>query len=73
VSQTTAWIVVILFYFAPLSHILLSRRSGPFRPPAGSRCPLGPRTGWLVLTVLLGPIGWLLYMRGRRRLVAPIA
>jgi hypothetical protein len=65
-SQAAAWSVLIAFYAAPLAHVLGSRRSGPFRPPPGSRCPLGPRAGWLTLVLLLGPIGWLLYMRRRR-------
>ena len=32
----------------------------------GSGCPLGPRVGWLVLVLLLGPVGWLLYIVRRR-------
>jgi hypothetical protein len=28
---------------------------------------LGPRTGWLVLVLFLGPVGWLLYLRARAR------
>ena len=30
------------------------------------RCPLGPRVGWLVIVLLLGPLGWLVYMARRR-------
>lgn len=60
--------VVLLGGFAlPLLHVLVSPRSGPFRPPPGSRCPIGPRVGWAVIVLLLGPIGWLMYVRGRRR------
>ena len=62
---TAAWFLLTLFYFAPLLHVAASPRSGPFLPPRGSRCPLGPRTGWLVLVLLLGPVGWLLYFRKR--------
>jgi hypothetical protein len=28
---------------------------------------LGPRAGWLVLVLFLGPLGWLLYLRARRK------
>jgi hypothetical protein len=65
-TPTLAWAVLLAGWAAPLAHVLLSRRSGPFAPPPGTRCPLGPRTGWLVLVLLLGPVGWLLYLRGRR-------
>jgi hypothetical protein len=65
-SPALAWAVLLLGWAAPLAHVLCSPRSGPFTPPAGARCPLGPRTGWLVLVLLLGPVGWLLYLRGRR-------
>jgi len=60
------WGVLALFYFAPLLHVALSPRGGPLLPPPGSRCPLGPRMGWLVMVLLLGPVGWALYLRGRR-------
>jgi hypothetical protein len=65
-TPLAAWIVLLLGWGAPLVHVLCSPRSGPFAPTAGSRCPFGPRTGWLVLVLLLGPVGWLLYIRGRR-------
>jgi hypothetical protein len=65
-SPIFGWTALILGYFAPLAHVALSPRGGPMTPPPGSRCPLGPRTGWLVMVLLLGPIGWALYLRGRR-------
>jgi hypothetical protein len=65
--DVTAALVLGLGFGLPLVHVLLSPRSGPFRPPPGARCPLGPRIGWAVIVLLLGPIGWLLYLRGRRR------
>lgn len=68
-----AWAILIGGYLLPLGHVALSLRSGPWRPPPGSRCPLGPRAGWLVMVLLLGPIGWLLFLsaRYRRRDAAP--
>lgn len=65
-SQTTALIAVLVLYVAPLLHILVSPSAGPFRPPPGSRCPIGPRFGWLVMVLLLGPIGWVMFMARRR-------
>ena len=65
-TPALSWAVLLLGWVLPMAHVLASRQSGPFRPPPGARCPLGPRTGWLVLVLLLGPIGWLLYLKGRR-------
>ena len=66
-TPTQAWAALALFYLLPLAHVLLSPRGGGFRPPPGSGCPLGPRVGWLTMVLLLGPIGWLMYLRGRNR------
>lgn len=67
-SETVwAWAILIGGFFLPLLHVVLSAKSGPWRPPPGSRCPLGPRPGWLVMVLLLGPIGWLLFMTSRYR------
>jgi len=63
---TTAWLILILGYLLPLAHVALSRRGGPWPPPPGARCPFGPRAGWLVMVLLLGPFGWLLYLWSRR-------
>jgi hypothetical protein len=66
-GQTVAWAILLFGFVLPLLHVTLSPRSGHWRPPQGARCPLGPRVGWLVIVLLLGPVGWLLYMRGRAR------
>lgn len=68
-ADLTVWLIPILFYGLPLLHVALSRRGGGWNPPVGSRCPFGPRTGWLVMVLLLGPVGWLLFVlrRPRRR------
>ena len=74
-STLLAWAALICGYLLPLFHVALSAKSGPWRPPQGSTCPLGPRTGWLVMVLLLGPIGWLLFLsaRLRRRAGVPTA
>ena len=66
-EQIVAWSILVFGFVLPLLHVAFSPMSGRWRPPEGSRCPLGPRTGWLVIVLLLGPVGWLLYMRGRAR------
>ena len=66
-AEVIAWTILIVGFALPLAHVVLSPASGPWRPPAGSSCPLGPRAGWVVLVLVLGPVGWLLYMKARRR------
>lgn len=66
-AQIVFWLVVLLGFVLPLVHVALSPKSGPWIAPPGSVCPLGPRLGWIVIVLLIGPIGWLLYMRARRR------
>jgi hypothetical protein len=65
-EQTLALIALAAF-IGPILHVLLSPKAGPFLPPPGSRCPIGPRFGWLVLVLLLGPIGWVLFLTRRWR------
>lgn len=62
-----AWTILLLGFVAPLAHVILSPSGGPWTPPPGSGCPLGPRVGWIVLVLLLGPLGWLLFLRSRRQ------
>ncbi len=64
-TDWAALIVLAAGFALPLAHVAVSKRGGPFLPPPGARCPLGPRTGWIVLVLMLGPIGWLLYMSRR--------
>jgi hypothetical protein len=66
-AKFAAWLILTLGFVLPLFHVALSARSGPWTPPPGSRCPMGPRVGWLVMVLLLGPLGWLLYWRARKR------
>ena len=65
-TPTTAWIIVIAGYVLPLLHVAVSPRAGPWLAPSNSRCPLSPKLGWLVLVLLLGPIGWLLFVLPRK-------
>lgn len=62
-----AWIFVSAFWIAPLIHVALSRRAGSWRPPPGAGCPFGPRLGWLIIVLLAGALGWVLFMTGTRR------
>jgi len=66
-EQALAWGVIIFGFFLPMLHVALSPGAGAWRAPANSRCPFGPRMGWVVMIVLLGPIGWLMFLYSRRR------
>lgn len=65
-TDLTPWLILFALYGAPLLHVLLSPGGGSWRPPPGSRCPFGPRAGWLVMVLLLGPIGWLMFALRRK-------
>ena len=62
-----AWLLLLFGFLAPLAHVALSPAGGPWRAPRESRCPFSPRIGWLVIVLLLGPLGWLLFASSRRR------
>ncbi len=66
-EQAIAWGIVVIGFVLPLAHVVFSPRAGSWRPPPDSRCPFGPRMGWVVLVVLLGPIGWVMFIGSRRR------
>ena len=70
-SQTQALAVVLLGWALPLLHVLFAPGVGGFRPPPGSNCPIGHRFGWLVLVLLLGPIGWLMFVTRKCRRRTP--
>ncbi len=64
-ATAIAWLVLVFGFVLPLVHVAGSAKGGPWRPPPGARCPFGPRAGWFVIVLLLGPLGWLLYLRAR--------
>lgn len=70
-TQTQALIVVLCGWGLPLLHVLFAPGIGGWRPPSGSGCPIGHRFGWLVLVLLLGPIGWLMFATRKRRRRSP--
>jgi len=70
-NSTAAWIFLIFGFVLPMAHILLSSKSGQWTAPEGAGCPIGPRWGWLVIVLFLGPIGWLMYMKKRRTQTRP--
>ncbi len=67
-SETAiAWTILMFGYLLPLAHVALTPAAGSWRPPPGTRCPLGPRAGWLVVVLLSGALGWFLFLFSRRR------
>lgn len=63
-SQTLlAWAFILGFYILPLTHVALSSRGGAWRVAKDARCPFAPRVGWIVIVLVLGAIGWVLFMR----------
>jgi len=66
-DQITALVIVMLWIVIPVLHVMTSPTGGSWSPAAGSSCPFGPRLGWLVIVILLGLIGWFLFLRSRRR------
>jgi len=67
-DPTVALIILILWIVVPTLHVVFSPSAGPWTMPEGSTCPFSPRVGWLVIVLLLGFIGWILFLRTRWRL-----
>ena len=59
--------VLFMFYGAPMLHVILARDAGPWMAPPTSGCPFGPRLGWLIIVLMLGPLGWLMFRLSLRR------
>ncbi|MCK6452243.1 MAG: hypothetical protein L6R19_15555 [Alphaproteobacteria bacterium] len=66
-DAAAAIFVLFMFWGAPMLHVALARDAGPWRAPPGSGCPFSPRVGWLVIVLLLGPLGWLMFRAHLRR------
>lgn len=63
-----AWTLLLFGTVLPTVHVLISRHSGPWTPPAGTRCPFGPKIGWLMVVIALPFVGWFLFLaRARKR------
>lgn len=65
--QVIAFAILIFGFLLPMAHVAFSPTAGPWRMPPEARCPFSPRIGWLVIVMLLGPIGWLMFMTRKRR------
>lgn len=61
-----AWTFLIVGFVLPLIHVGISPKSGPWKAPPEAGCPIGPRWGWLVIILFLGPIGWLMFIAKTR-------
>ena len=58
-----AWAIVIIWMVLPIVFILISKKAGSWVAPKESRCPFGPKMGWLVIIIFLGVIGLLIFFR----------
>jgi amino acid transporter len=65
-EQTSAAILLLLWIVVPSLHIIFSPDAGNWMPPKNSKCPFGPRAGWLIIVIMLGLIGWLMFLRSRK-------
>ncbi len=65
-EPAVALIIFVLWIVIPVLHVITAANGGAWLPPKGSGCPFGPRVGWLVIVVMLGLIGWLLFIRSRK-------
>jgi len=70
-SVTGAWAVLIIGFVLPLIHVGVSPKSGPWTAPEAAGCPIGPRWGWVVIVLFLGPLGWLLFLAKTRATARP--
>jgi len=70
-SHLLAWLVIVFGFLLPLGHVIISPKAGSWRPPPGSGCPIGPRLGWIVLVLLMGIFGWLLFITRRSKRINP--
>ena len=63
-DQIIAWLVFLIAYLLPLCHVAVT----PYLTsrPKISSCPFSPKTGWIVIILFLGPIGWLMFQRSRK-------
>lgn len=65
--QIIAFAILIFGFLLPMAHVAFSSSAGPWRMPPEARCPFSPRIGWLVIVMLLGPIGWIMFMTRKHR------
>jgi hypothetical protein len=59
--------ILMLWIVLPTLHVIFSPRSGPWLAPEGTKCPFGPRLGWLTIVIMLGLVGWIMFIRSRNR------
>lgn len=70
-DQIIAFAILLIWILFPALHVAFSANGGAWSPPEGSGCPFGPRVGWLVIVILLGLIGWMMFMRSHRNRTPP--
>ena len=51
---------VLFGFIFPLAHVALAFKT--MEHPKTSKCPFSPRTGWFIIILILGPLGWLMFL-----------
>ena len=64
-NQLIAWGIVLFAFILPIGHVAFTRDI--MTRPEGGTCPFSPRTGWIVMVLFLGPLGWFLFIQARHR------
>ena len=64
-NELIAWGIVLFAFVLPIGHVAFTRDI--MARPEGSTCPFSPRTGWIVMVLFLGPLGWFLFIHARHR------
>ena len=51
---------VLFGFIFPLIHVVLTMK--PATQLDASKCPFSSRTGWIIIILILGPLGWLMFL-----------
>ena len=61
---------VLFGFIFPLVHVGLTFKT--MKHSKTSKCPFSPRTGWFIIILTLGPLGWLMFLNAIAKIVKKI-
>ena len=61
-----AWALIVIWILLPTLYIALFSGRGGWTAPKTSKCPFGPKVGWILISCFLGLIGLFLFFRSQR-------